>query len=157
MDILLGLQGYLPVFTLSILTCPQGLNLCRWRGQVEAGSMSQIKHWRNSALCFPSNMFYPQGEQSRAAPSEILCQERPKQWAETTRKHRTSLKNISSGRGREFVLASEFLALQQGSTSVNKHYTCSYPQYLQGILLCNEKGQRRPMYNENTLEIMANS
>lgn len=66
MDILLGLQGYFPVFTLSILTCPQGLDLREWRGQAEAGSMSQIKRWRNSALCFPSNTFYPQGEQSRA-------------------------------------------------------------------------------------------
>lgn len=66
MDVLLGLQGYFPVFTLSILTCPQGLNLHGWRGQAEAGSMYRIKRWRNSALCFPSNAFYPQGEQSRA-------------------------------------------------------------------------------------------
>ena len=66
MDILLGLQGYFPVFTLSILTCPQGLNLRGWREQAEAGSMSRIKRWRNSVLCFPSNTFYPQGEESRA-------------------------------------------------------------------------------------------
>lgn len=50
-----------------------------------------------------------------------------------------------------------FLALQQGNKSVNTHHTCSYPQYLQGILLCNERGQRRSMYNENTLEMVANS
>lgn len=45
MDIFLGLQGYFPVFTLSILICLQGLNFHGWRGQAEAGSK-----WRKKVL-----------------------------------------------------------------------------------------------------------
>lgn len=82
------------------------------------------------------------------APSESFCQETAKQWVEENRKHRTSPKNISSGRAGEFVLANEYPALHQSNKSVNEHHTRSYPQYIFCFAIRGAKGNVQWMYKE---------
>lgn len=148
MDILPGLQGYFPVFIVSILTCPQGLNLFRWRGEAEAGSVTQIKYWRNSALCFPSNTSNPKGSNQEQcyAHSPFRAPLPGESKTVGRRKHRTSPKNISSGRLGEFVLANEYPALHQSNKSVNEHHTHSYPQYMSCFAIRGAKVNVQWMY-----------
>lgn len=74
------------------------------------------------------------------APSESLCQERAKQWAEGNSKHRISPKNFSSGRVGEFVLANDYPALHQSNKSVNEHHKHSYPQCIFHFAVRGAKG-----------------